>query len=179
VEKDERQGVSTATIIALAPVLQTSASWLIEGGGPEEVYVRIIGLVGADNEGTVIQTTGQETGDMAPAPPGASPDSVAVEVAGHSMRAIAPDGALLYFVDQRTPPSPNMLGEVCVVETEDGRVLVKRLLKGSKPGVFDLESASGPRLEDVKLRWAAMITYTVHPHEARRLIRRAGERQIA
>lgn len=179
VEKDERQGVSTATIIALAPVLQTSASWLIEGGGSEDVYVRIIGMVGADNEGSVIQTTGQESGDTARAPPGASRDTVALKVSGHSMHGIAHDGALLYFNDQRTPPGPHMLGEVCVVETEDGRVLVKRLLKGSHPGVYDLESANGPTIGDVKLRWAALITYTVHPQEARRLIRLNGERQVA
>jgi SOS-response transcriptional repressor LexA len=36
VEKDDRQGVSTATLNALAPVLKTTAVWLFAGAGPEE-----------------------------------------------------------------------------------------------------------------------------------------------
>lgn len=36
-EKDERQGVSTATLHALAPVLQTTAVWLFAGAGPEDI----------------------------------------------------------------------------------------------------------------------------------------------
>jgi len=34
-EKDERTGVSTATLNALAPVLKTTAVWLFAGAGPE------------------------------------------------------------------------------------------------------------------------------------------------
>lgn len=137
--------------------------------------VPIIGRVGADNEGEVIYTTGQETWDMAPVPPGGSPDSVALEVRGHSMRALADDGALLYFERQHTPPTPDMLGYPCIVETEDGRVLLKRLLKGSAPNLYDLESQNGPTLEDVRLRWAAEITAIIPARAARRIIRRRGE----
>jgi hypothetical protein len=36
-EKDERQGVSTATLNALAPVLRTTPVWLFAGAGPEEL----------------------------------------------------------------------------------------------------------------------------------------------
>jgi SOS-response transcriptional repressor LexA len=176
VEKDDRQGVSTATIMALAPILQTTASWLLEGAGETgSNMVRIIGRVGADNEGTVIYTTGQESWDMAPLPPGGTRDAVALEVTGHSMRAIAEDGALIYFEDQRNPPTPDMFGQPCIVETEDGRVLLKRLLKGSKAGLFDLESQVGPTIDAVRLRWAAEPTAIIPPKQARRIIRRSGE----
>lgn len=137
--------------------------------------VRIIGRVGADNGGEVIYTTADETGDMAPVPPGGSGDSLALEVRGHSMRAFADDGALLYFEAQHTPPTPDMLGYPCIVETEDGRVLLKRLLKGSAPGLYDLESLNGPTLEDLRLRWAAEITAIIPAKAARRIIRRRGE----
>ena len=36
VEKNDRQGISTATLNALAPVLRTTAVWLFAGAGPEE-----------------------------------------------------------------------------------------------------------------------------------------------
>jgi SOS-response transcriptional repressor LexA len=70
---------------------------------------------------------------MAPVPPGGTTDSVALEVKGHSMRAIAEDGSLIYFEDQRNPPTPDMLGYYVIAELEDGRVLFKRLLRGSVP----------------------------------------------
>lgn len=137
--------------------------------------VPIIGRVGADAEGTIIYTTGQQTGDMALLPPGGGRDTVAVEVTGHSMRGYADDGALIYFEVQRLPPTPDMIGYEAVVETEDGRVLLKRLLYGSRAGVYDLESINGPTLSDVRLKWAAEITAIIPTKQARRIIRRHGE----
>ena len=80
------------------------------------------------------------------------------------------DGALIYFEDQRTPPSPDMLGQVVVVELDTGEVLVKRLLRGAAPGRFDLESVAGPTRRDARLRWAAHITAIVPPWQARRIL---------
>ena len=84
------------------------------------------------------------------------------------------DGALIYFEDQRTPPSPDMLGHVVVVETDADEVLVKRLLRGSKPGLYDLESVAGPVRQDARLRWAAHITAIIPPFQARRILRNAA-----
>jgi hypothetical protein len=36
-EKDERTGVSTATLNALAPILKTTSIWLLAGAGPETI----------------------------------------------------------------------------------------------------------------------------------------------
>jgi DNA-binding XRE family transcriptional regulator len=159
------------------------AEWLYDETGPtqagSEPMVRIIGRVGADTEGTVMHTTGQEGFDTAPIPPGGTSAAVALEVVGHSMRVVAEDGSLIYFEDQRNPPTPDMLGYYCIVETEDGRVLFKRLLRGSAAGFYMLESQVGPTIEDVRLRWAAEPTAIIPPKQARRIIRRAGERQVA
>jgi hypothetical protein len=166
-----------------ADAFAVRAEWLYDETGPmqapAELLVRIIGRVGADAEGVVIQTDGQEGYDMVPVPPGGTADAVALEVIGHSMRAVAEDGSLIYFEDQRNPPTPDMIGYYCIVETEDGRVLFKRLLRGSAAGLFMLESQAGPPIEDVRLRWAAEPTAIIPPKQARRIIRRAGERQVA
>ena len=66
-----------------------------------------------------------------------------------------------------------------IVQTEDGRVLFKRLLRGSGPELYDLESIVGPTLSDVRLRWAAHYTAIIPPFQAAQTIRRAGERQVA
>jgi transcriptional regulator with XRE-family HTH domain len=164
-----------------APILGVTAAWLLTGEGEADNgnYVPIIGFVGADSEGTVIYATGQESGDLVPLPPGGGRESRALEVRGHSGGEWAPPGSIIYFEDQRNPPTPDMIGYPCVVETEDGRVLLKRLLRGAHPGVYDLESRAGPTLQDVRLKWAAEVTYVAQPRQARKIIRRAGERQVA
>jgi hypothetical protein len=90
------------------------------------------------------------------------------------MRGIADDGALIYFEDQKTAPSPDMLGHVVVVELDTEEVLVKRLLRGSRAGRYDLESIAGPTRQDARLRWAAHITAIIPPFQARRIIRGAA-----
>ncbi|HEX2562241.1 MAG TPA: peptidase S24, partial [Phenylobacterium sp.] len=77
----------------------------------------------------------------------------------------------IYFADQRTPPTPDMLGQVVVLETDGDEVLVKRLQKGSKARLYNLESLAGETRRDVRLRWAAHITAIVPPFHARRIIR--------
>ncbi len=156
-----------------------SAQWLYDAGGPArtpgaEGLVPVIGQVGANPDGTVLFATGQDPAELAPIPPGGTEQARALKVCGHSMRGIADDGALIYFEDQRTPPSPDMLGHVVVVETDRDEVLVKRLLRGSTPGVFDLESLAGPTLQDARLRWAAHITAIIPPFQARRILRNAA-----
>lgn len=97
-------------------------------------------------------------------------EAVALRLAGEALRGLAEDGSLIYFEDQRTPPTPDMLGQVVVVETEAAEVLVKRLLRGSRRGCYDLESLAGPTRQDVRLRWAAHITAIIPPYQARRII---------
>lgn len=144
-----------------------------------EIMVPIIGRVGADAEGTIIYATADETDELVPIAPGGTERAVALKVVGHSMGDWAPEGSLIYFESQKTPPTPDMLGYPCVVETEDGRVLLKRLLKGSRSGLYDLESRVGPTLEDIRVRWAAEVTAVIPPKQARRIIRRVGDVRAA
>lgn len=161
-----------------AAAFGVSAEWLYDAAGPVRTsglagYVPILGRVGANPEGVVLFATGQDAGDLAPIPPGGTDKAAALRVVGHSMRGLADDGALIYFEDQRTPPTPDMLGHVVVVEVDTDEVLVKRLLRGSRSGLFDLESVAGPTRQDARLRWAAHITAIIPPFQARRIIQSA------
>lgn len=148
---------------------QVPATGAASGAGPAP-QAPVIGRVGADPGGEVLLAGGQAPPEFAPLPPGGTERAVALRVSGHSMRGLADDGALIYFEDQRTPPSPDMLGQVVVVELDTGEVLVKRLLRGAAPGRFDLESVAGPTRRDARLRWAAHITAIVPPWQARRIL---------
>ncbi|MFC3077878.1 XRE family transcriptional regulator [Phenylobacterium terrae] len=155
-----------------ASAFRVRTEWLYAGAGPasDPGFAPVIGRVGADPSGALLFATGQSPGELAPLPPGATDRAVALRVAGESMRGLADDGALIYFEDQRTPPTPDMLGHVVVVETDGDEVLVKRLLRGSRPGLYDLESLDAPARSDVRLRWAAHITAIIPPFQARRIL---------
>lgn len=150
--------------------------WLYDGIGPMRgEMVPIIGRVGADPSGVVLMALADNPWGLVPVPPGGTESAVALQVRGQSMPDVAPDGAIIYFEDQRAKPSAEMLGEVVVVETDSDEVLVKRLRRGSKPNHFDLESLVGEPRRDVKLRWAARISATVPPWKARQIIVNFGE----
>jgi DNA-binding XRE family transcriptional regulator len=164
---------------AYAAAFGVSAEWLYDAAGDARVagadgMAPVIGYVGANPDGTVLFALGHDPAQLAPIPPGGTVQARALKVSGHSMRGVADDGALIYFEDQRTPPSPDMLGHVVVVETDTDEVLVKRLLRGSKPGLYDLESVAGPVRPDARLRWAAHITAIIPPFQARRILRDAA-----
>ncbi|HEX7884999.1 MAG TPA: peptidase S24 [Phenylobacterium sp.] len=157
-----------------------SPEWLYDAAGAmqaavtDSTEVPVIGRVGANPDGTVLFALGQDPGELAPIPPGGTDRARALRVAGHSMRGLADDGALIYFEDQRTAPTPDMLGQVVIVETDTDEVLVKRLLRGSRHGLYDLESVAGPMRHDARLRWAAHITAIIPPFQARRIVRGAA-----
>lgn len=178
----EGRGLSLTQAKAYAEAFGVSWRWLLSGegpmGGPEEGFAPVIGRVGANPDGSVLFTAGQELGDLAPLPPGGTASAVALEVRGHSMRGLADDGSLIYFEDQKSQPGRDMLGAVVVAQLRTGEVLVKRLLKGSRPGLWDLESLAGPTIEDAEIDWAAEVTAIIPPRQARRLLRRAGERGL-
>lgn len=79
----------------------------------------------------------------------ADPDAVAFEVTGDSMLPLAASGDVLFFA----PPSPpaDLIGRECIVELVDGRRMFKRLKRGSRPDVFDLESYNASTIEDVRV----------------------------
>lgn len=135
------------------------------------ILVDVVGRVGADPEGKVLFSESDGGFGRVPLPPGGSLKAVAVEVAGYSMRGLADDGSLIYYEDRRDVPSEDMIGQIVVVATPDGEVMVKRLLRGAEPGLYDLESISGTTRRNAQVAWAAHITAIVPPHQARRIIR--------
>ncbi|MBX3484816.1 LexA family transcriptional regulator [Phenylobacterium sp.] len=166
-----RRAKEYAAAFGVSPEWLYDAAGPMQAGGAGDGMVPVIGSVGANPDGTVLFALGQDPAELTPVPPGGTDRARALRVAGHSMRGLADDGALIYFEDQRTAPTPDMLGQVVVIETDTDEVLVKRLLRGSRGGLYDLESIAGPMRRDARLRWAAHITAIIPPFQARRIIR--------
>lgn len=153
----------------LAPHLGTSPVTLMFPGDEDALKLPIVGRVGASTDGAIIQDTDHGPFGEIEAPIGSRGTEAAVEVSGHSMGLWAPDGSLILYDDRHEPPHEDMLGDVCVVGLPDGRTLVKRLLRGSQRGLFDLESLVGDTLRDNRVEWAAVVLMVIHPRHARRL----------
>src|ERR1700759_1346541 len=102
----DRQGVSTATITALAPVLGTSVGWLLEGSGEETPRsIPVVGYVGAASEFYGFDAPEPCAGlDEIESPPGVPEGAVAVIVRGDSGYPAIRDGMVLIYWSRQEEP---------------------------------------------------------------------------
>ena len=64
----------------------------------------------------------------------------------------------MFYDDVRSPITPDMFGQVCVLGLPDGRVVVKQLKPAGSPGLFHLISQNeGPMLDQI-VEWGAVVT---------------------
>lgn len=151
-------------LTGIASVLGVSVSWLLTGhdgfgesGEPLLDLVPVRGYVGAGAEAHYYEIASNPN-DFVPMPPGGNTKTIAVAVRGTSLGEIF-DGSLVYYDDVRDEPAPDMLRKLCVVGLADGRVLVKKLLKGSIAGRYHLASSTGEMIEDAQVEWAALVKW--------------------
>jgi SOS-response transcriptional repressor LexA len=124
-----RQGISTATLMKLAPVLKTSAEWLLEGKGtPDAVSVAVaqVPVISWVKAGALAMPDIVTDGDDAPLlpmaglPPG---DWFALTVVGDSMDRISPPESVILVNRRERSLVPN----ACYVfADEDGAATYKR-----------------------------------------------------
>ena len=83
--------------------------------------------------------------------------AVAVEVRGDSLVPTAEDGWRLIYTGDRTVLEEDVLNRLCVVQLVDGRMLVKRVTRGSEPQRYHLISTNAPMIENAEVEWAARV----------------------
>ncbi|HEY4919782.1 MAG TPA: XRE family transcriptional regulator [Xanthobacteraceae bacterium] len=154
--------MTTCTIEALARVLHTTPTWLLQGKGEEEPaplergVVLLAGYVDAGARTTFFSAS-QGPFDEVQAPENATRDTVAVEVRGESLGAFF-DRWLVYYDDVRRPVTNDLLNKLCVVGLVDGPVLIKKLHRSRAKGLSHLISQSEGPIFDVEVDWAARVT---------------------
>ncbi|WP_247997705.1 helix-turn-helix domain-containing protein [Brucella tritici] len=77
-------------------------------------------------------------------------DTVGAIIRGDSMYPVFEDGDLVAYSGQEMLPQ-DALGKTCMVELDDGRVLIKMVRRGSVPGLYTLTSTNAPDIEDVEI----------------------------
>lgn len=83
----------------------------------------------------------------------------AAQIDGTSAEPWALSGDVIFWSRQAMVVSDSDLGRPVIAELADGRVMLKRLASGSRPGLWSLLSINPthPNIMDVQLKWASRV----------------------
>ena len=157
VKNHDRRGITTETLMALAPVLQTTAAWLLEGVGDPASgnLVRVVGRIGAgaEIEPELEQNSRESLYDIeVPFP--VSAEAIAFEVEGNSMWPRYDRGDVI-ICGRKASNVEDIIGWEAAVATADGKRYLKRIQRGAASGTFDLEGHNAAPIRGVRIAWAA------------------------
>jgi len=131
----------------------------LESQPPDRAHltVPVVGEVGAGDAAHFYAKAQGPFGD-APAPEGATDDTVALEVRGESLGSFFDDW-LVYYDEVRRPVTPDLHGRLCVVGLDDDRVLIKKIKASPDKRRFHLLSLTEDPILDVVVVWAARVKH--------------------
>lgn len=153
-ESGERN-ISLVNLNKIAGALRINAIELLSEGAQ---MVAIVGYVGAGQEVYPVDDYPIGEGlDKISAPSGLG-DIVAVIIRGNSMSPRYDDGDIVFYKRDLVAPV-ELIGKECVVRLPDGRMFVKKLLRGADPGTLTLFSHNAPPLENQVVEWAAPVVW--------------------
>lgn len=147
--KNQRK-ISADELLAIEKITGVSAP-----NNETHVMVPLLGQVHAGTHVT-IQDTAQGPFDEVIGPPNATGTTVAAEINGDCFGKTF-NGWNIFWNDPPSPPGAEHMNALCVVWLDDGRILVKRISRGTLPGVFKLESEFEPPLYDQIVKLAAPV----------------------
>jgi Peptidase S24-like len=159
VKNNDRRGITTETLMTLAPVLKTTAAWLLEGVGDPASgnLVRVVGQIGAGAEiRPDFEQLSPESSYEIEVPFPVSTDAIAFKVEGDGMWPRYDPGDVIICWRQGTN-AEDLIGWEAAVKTADGKRYLKRIQRGAASGTFDLESHNAAPIRSVRIEWAAEI----------------------
>lgn len=152
------RNLSIRNLNLLATALNVSPSeLLVKSDGDSRKLVRVMGRIGAGAEISPDEEQVPPEGlfeieTQFPIPEGA----IAFEVAGDSMWPRYDPGDVVICWRQGISPE-EVIGWEAAVRTSSGTRYLKRILRGSEPGTYDLESHNAPPIRGVQVEWIAAI----------------------
>jgi transcriptional regulator with XRE-family HTH domain len=134
-------------IVERASQLYGVTPGFIRYGDTESRMTRVVGRVGAGAHIEAIEAPPWRYVEV----PASWGDAVALEIDGLSNYPVYEDRDVIVIRGEQRLNEGEFLGKMCVVETDDGLGLVKRVRRGSEPGRYTLESINAPPIENVAL----------------------------
>lgn len=95
-------------------------------------------------------------------------DAIAFEIEGDSQYPRYDPGDIIICWRHSSTPE-HLVGSEAAVKTADGRRYLKRILRGSLPGTFDLESHNAPPIRGVEIQWAGSIQSVIRMGQWKKL----------
>lgn len=155
-EKSHRR-LSDVWLRRLAPVLGCSQGELLGEPSPKPPHARRRGaraipitIVGEAGAGDTVFHFPEADADHDELELG--PDDEWILVKGRSMEPYYFARDLIRLPRDVEPPEKG-LRRVCLVKLKDGRLLIKEVARGSKPGRYTLRSFNAPEIPDVEIDW--------------------------
>ncbi|MFG1340397.1 S24 family peptidase [Xanthobacter autotrophicus] len=131
--------------------------------------VRVVGYIGAGAEVHTVDDHEKGAGlDLVQVDFPVKHGTVGVIVRGDSMLPMFEDGDLIGYIRDASGPE-QLIGKICVVKVVDGATYIKRLKRGTEPGLYTLVSANARDIEDVEIEWAARYRFHLPADEWHRL----------
>ena len=130
----------------------------IRYGDTQNRMVQVLGRVGAGAHVEAIEVPSRWV-----EVPASWADALALEIDGVSCYPVYEDRDIIIIRGPRRLVESEFLGKMSAVETHDGLGLVKRVRRGSGPGLYTLESPNAPPIEDVALVSARPVKAALKP----------------
>lgn len=117
----------------------------------------IVGRVLAGTGEVYFAQNSDSPDEYVPIPTGGGSETVAVVIEGDSLGA-GFNGWVAYYNDRRSPLTSDLLHRLCIVETADGRVMIKIPKPARQRDRYHLHPNSGGEvITDAKIVWAARV----------------------
>jgi len=168
VNTHDRRGVTTETLLALAPVLKTTAAWLLDGDQTSRNVVPVLGRIGtgAEIQPEFEQVPPQGLYDIEV--PFCLPEyAIAMQVEGNDLWPRYELGDVI-ICWRKGNIIQEVVGWEAVVKTASGKRYLKRIQQGAASGTFDLESHNTSPIRGVKIDEAWEIKGVVRSGQWRR-----------
>lgn len=144
-------------LIRLADRLGVSEEWLQFGDNrSRRKQTRIRGLLGAGDQVLMLPDDAVEWTN---APPDEEIETEAFEVRGNSQWPVYRNGDIIFYEKDRTGRPSDLIGEEAIVELDDGGLYLKRIMRGSRSGLYTLASHNAPEMEDRRIISCAEIIW--------------------
>lgn len=150
---------SAMALVQVARALGTNASWLLEGRDEAETEPPTVPVAFYIGAGAVVMAFDDQWDlEWVPVPPGDKDVKGAAIVKGTSQLPALREGDIVFWGEPSSDPDP-FLGLECVCSLSDGRQLVKRIIAGSKRGLYTLLSHNDEPILDVRIALAAPVLW--------------------